>query len=186
MNCDLVIWSQSSGPLCLWQCLYFINSPPNQVYDKTSKNAAHHLYSTSKIAFDQFSKLCHWRHVSPCTHTWNLSNVLHVQNAHFFLQFYLRKARWSRYFWQQIENGEWYTHLFWTNCQFLLLYYKLTSASYTEKVILCVNSWKSYRSPSPKVFCTIAIHDKFHVCAYPELSLHETHSLPYLLPEQAI
>ena len=76
--------------------------------------------------------------------------------------------------------------IFLKKLQIFVLNYKLTSESYTVKVILCVNSWKSYRNPSPKVFCTIAIHDKFHVCAYPELSLHETHLLPYLLPEQAI
>ena len=27
VNCDLVIWTQPSGPLCLWQCLSFIQTP---------------------------------------------------------------------------------------------------------------------------------------------------------------
>ena len=28
VNCDLVIWTQPSGPLCLWQCFFFKSSVP--------------------------------------------------------------------------------------------------------------------------------------------------------------
>ena len=102
----------------------------------------------------------------------------HGQNAT-----YLRKARCCDIFGNKLRMGD-DILIFLNKLSIFVLNYKLTSVSWTEKVILCVNSWKSY--PSPKIFYTSAIHDKFNVCAYPELWLHETHSLPYLLPEQAI
>ena len=52
------------------------------------------------------------------TTTRNLSNVLHENDSQIF-QFYPQKMRKSRHFLPKIENGRCFTHLFWTNCQFL-------------------------------------------------------------------
>ena len=57
-----------------------------------------------------------------CVQTRNLSNVLPEQDSQWFT-FYLTKMRKS---W--LENGGCFTHIFWTNCHFFLLEYKITPA----------------------------------------------------------
>ena len=79
----------------------------------------------------------------------------------------------SWHFWSRIENGECFTHLFWTSCQFLRNYLfkhllnpllfedsSLISLNFTDRVIFCICSWKKELW---QISCLVSYHRSYHI-----------------------
>ena len=66
LKLEFVIWTQPSGPLCLWQCLYsifqklFVCSFPKAFDDISNQFAPLHFNQCTVMAYYLFDELPHW------------------------------------------------------------------------------------------------------------------------------